>query len=228
MTLQEFLSDKTGTAEELQTLAKDYPSVKTGYITANLMNSLLVQNGLTRAMQKIAETDGHPAQNAMLSFFDPRSTDYNFIIGDGTTTGDLQIALLDGLIAAGSALDTVIGGQTIEVAAKFATLKPTLIYLCNTPYKPFENVTLHEVMVAKGLDIPFYSTGVDKNGWLTITTTEDCEKHNPRVLVDIAGQKQRIASIMNVEKAGTYSVKCERGYSAYYVENAYGAIQTGE
>jgi hypothetical protein len=202
--------------------AKAYQTTQDGYISANLMNSLLAQNGLTRAMQIISETDGHPAQNAMISFFDPRSTEYNFI--QGNSTGDAQIALLDTLIDAGSALDTVVAGQTIAVATKFSELKPTLIALCNKTYFPYENTTQHAFELAKGTINRSPISHVD--GIVQITTTFDVENHNPQVYYKSPNVNyfKRVGGFTGVSTAGTYYAEVPR-MSNLWVDNEYGAIQ---
>lgn len=198
--------------------AIDYPAIRTGFISANSMNSQLAQKNLTRAMQIISETDGHPAQDAMLSFFDPRSTEYNFIIGD--ETGDAQIALLDSLIAAGAALDTIVGGTTIAVATKFAELKPILIQKCNKPYQPYKNITDHQWQLAKETitRTPITAT----NGLVSITTSVDVEAHAPQIYQLVNGvYYKRVAGFPTISTAGVYHAQCPQ-LNNLYVDDAYG------
>lgn len=201
--------------------AKAHTEIRGDFISANSMNSLLAQKNLTRAMKIISETDGHPAQNAMLSFFDPRSTDYNFIIGD--PTGDAQIALLDGLIDAGGALNTQVGGQVISVALKFAELRPILIAKCNVPFKPFENVSNADFARAKG-NMIYKQVDTDNLGWVSIETNADVEEHRPQVFA-LSGGRKKITTFGVVSKAGIYDAQVERQYTTVYVEDYYQVIK---
>jgi hypothetical protein len=206
--------------------AKAYQTTQNKTISANLMNSLLAQNGLTRAMKIIAETDGHIAQNAMISFFDPRSTEYNFIQGDAT--GDAQIALLDSLIAAGSALDTVVGGSTVNVATLFSTLRPILLGLCNENYNPYANTTEHQFQVAKKTITYSPVTAVKRLVKLDVATA--VEKHNPRICERIqdAGAGidyyKPVGFLSNVGGVGSYIAQVSSAQTTLYLEDAYNLV----
>lgn len=201
--------------------AQDHITLQPSYISANTMNSLLAKHGLYIPMQRISTTDGHPAQNEMAAFFDSRSTDYNFIIGD--TTGDNQISQLDALISAKELISVTIAGNTIDVAAKLTEIRSTLIFLCNTPYQPFKNTTKHSFDLAKGTITRKAVT--QKYGILTIEITEDCELHSPQVYQYIAHANYytRVAGFNNVGLAGVYQINVPQ-YSNLFIDDAYGKV----
>jgi len=124
MTLTEFLS--TANANDTTALAEAHAYTETQgkLVSRNMVNSILAQNGMYNALLAAASSD-----DLIAAFMDASSTQYNFIEGD--STGNVQIAALDALIA----------GDFPELAA----LKPPLIALCNVPFNPFAGATIEQV-----------------------------------------------------------------------------------
>ncbi len=199
--------------------AIDYIAIKTAFISPNSMNSVLARFGIFRACQIISETDGHPAQDAMLAMLDAKSNNFNFIQGDDT--GDAQIQLLDQLIA--GQITQVVGANTVDVSAQLAQAKPVLLFMCNTPYQPYKDITEHEWKLAKGTIIRAPIQAVD--GVATLVVNTEVEKHNPQIYQYLQGADyyKRVAGFRDVGKVGTYKVECPQ-FANLYVDNAYGVV----
>ena len=88
--------------------------------------------------------------------------------------------------------------------------------------KPYDNSTQHDFEVAKGTITRIEKQAVD--GWLKITTNADCESHRPQVYVDVQGVMRRVAGFDVVSVAGDYVTQVPRGYTSYFVDNAYGVV----
>jgi hypothetical protein len=96
----------------------------------------------------------------------------------------------------------------------------------HTPPKSFPNATLHDVLIALN-DCPTKPVAVD-NGWVILTTEEDCPSHNPRLLAlnPRTNQWQRINNFYGVATAGVYECLVPREHlnAELRVDNAYGVI----
>ena len=95
------------------------------------MNSMLAMASVYVRFKAIALDDAHPFQNLIAAFLD--SVEYNFIVGK--TTGDLQIAALDQIIAA-----------DIDVSVPLASIKPAIMDRANSVNLPNANATLEQVL----------------------------------------------------------------------------------
>ena len=138
--LQEFLLDASADNTFALAEAQAYKVIQKKLIHRDSMNAYLQSAGIYRAIQLVAETDGHLAQDAFLAFLD--SEEYNFMQGVGL--GDNQLAALDQMIAAN--ITQVVGGNTVNISAGLAALKPVIMARANVETYPFENVTLEEVV----------------------------------------------------------------------------------
>lgn len=198
--------------------AINYVSYEKKLLSPNSLNSVLTRVGIFRACKIISETDGHPAQDAMLALFDPKTDKLNFIEGD--STGDAQIQMLDSLIGAG--ITQVVGANTVNVSTQLAVAKPLLLHECNKPYQPYKDITEHTWQLEKGIITRTAIAPV--NGIATITTSADCELHVPHIyrLINNVFYK-RVSSFGYVDKAGVYHTECPQ-INDLYVDNAYGVI----
>lgn len=143
MNLQQFLKLETTSADNTTALAEaqTFELVEKKLIHRDSMNSYLAQLSIYRAFQILADTDGDPWQDAAAAFMD--SQEFNFMTGDGTTTGDLQIVMLDDMIAGNVTVD--VGGNTVDVSAALAQLKPIVLARANLVTYPFADVTLEDI-----------------------------------------------------------------------------------
>lgn len=203
--------------------ARAYTETMGRLIPRNSMNAILAKAGLSAALDYIKSTYGHPAQDAVISFLDPGSIDYNFIVGDGTTTGDEQIASLDAMISAGISVTFGDGElqRTVDVSAGLSIIRPELIARCNKTVHPFANTSQYEFDLAKGNAIAKKPLAYQQ-GYVFITTTSDCGRHNPQILKKIGEHYVRVASFSGVEQAGEYKAQVPSG--ELYVHDAYGVI----
>jgi len=101
-------------------------------------------------------------------------------------------------------------------------------YAYNT-VTPFERVTLHDVLLSRGTCPTVAVT--QSGGYVVITTTDDTEIHNPRLLAlnPRTGALVRIESFRGVSAAGTYDAKVppEWRNADLFVDDAYGVIGVG-
>jgi len=144
MILQEFITSTLGdnpglTDEDLLALAQAENTVVGAYINRNTMNSLMAQNGIYSAVKAVAATDGHPAQDAFAAFID--SVEFNFIQND--STGAIQIAMLDGLIAAN--ITQPMGESNVNISTGLANIKPILLAISNKITLAYPSVTLGQI-----------------------------------------------------------------------------------
>ena len=199
-------------------LAQAHTVTQPKLIHRDTMNSLLANAGIYAAFKVMALDDANPFQDNIAAFLD--STDYNFMVGDGTTTGDRQIAALDTMIASGGAM-----------GAALSAIRPIILAIANPVVYPCANVTLHAFELAKDTvtRIPLVA---NEQGYARITTTSDCPLHNPQItrlttLLDGTLIYTRVASFMNVSQAkpnmtSPYLAICPAG--DYFVDNTYGVI----
>lgn len=195
------------TLAEFNTLkdAREYPFTQGRLIPRTTMNSLLGSAGLMLAFKQEAKVDDRFA-----AFMDPTSTEYNFMRGDGTTTGDKQIEMLENIISEGK-------------FPALAAIKPLVLSIANPVTYPHANATEYDFKRAKGLPIAQKEVA-PVNGYIKITLTLDVGPHRPQVYVDIQGVKQRITGFGLVDKSGDYLAQVPRGYAKFYVDDAYGVI----
>jgi hypothetical protein len=182
-------------------------------IHRDTMNSLLADAGIYVALKQMALDNNNPFQNNIAAFLD--STDYNFMIGDGTTTGDRQLSELDIMIASGGAMGAAI-----------AAIRPIILRKANPLTFPFKNATEHTFKLAKGTieRLPIFL----EKGFARITTTRDCVLHNPQIthmttFDDGLIRYDRVAGFIGVSAAGPYVVKCPN-LPDLFIDDPYGVI----
>lgn len=239
MNLTEFLVGRPGTNTELLAIAAAATEVRGSFISANTMNGLLVVGQLYTALYKLKNLDGHPAQDSAGAFLDPRSTDYNFIIGD--PTGDAQIANLDGLIGFDEETQSIpnpilitFGERTVNVSEALLNLKPIFIGLCNKPTLMFPNVSLYDVIVAKNEQDRFTEVNlanintIDKD-WLLVrfepSRNPQFAAHTPAVYTVIHGEKKYLNRFEKpITEDGNYKVFVNKNRGQLFVDDIYGVV----
>lgn len=187
--------------------ARDYSFAQGKMIHRNSMNAWLSGAGKYRRLKAIAADEIHPLGDGAAAFLD--STEYNLI--QSSETGQGVIALMQALIAA-EGNDTGLQGVLDKAIAS-----------ANETIQPYANVSEYEWRKARGEAINTKQV-TPVNGWLKITLTQDVEAHRPQVYAEVQGAMQRITGFGTVEKAGDYLAQVPRGYVAFYVDDAYGAI----
>jgi len=94
---------------------------------------------------------------------------------------------------------------------------------------PFERITLHDVLLTRGACPTVAVT--QSGGYVVITTTDDTEMHNPRLLAmnPRTGSLVRIESFRGVSSTGTYDarVPSEWRTADLFVDDAYGVVGAG-
>jgi hypothetical protein len=205
------LSDFSTLAE-----AKAYTTTQPKLIHRDSMNSLLASAGLYIALKGIALDSANPFQNLIAAFLD--SVEYNFMVGDGTTTGDRQILALDSIIASGG-----------DFGAAIASIKPVILAMANPTVNPFETKTAHDFELAKGI---FNKVPITvESGFCSIITTADIESHNPQIYRKVTfgnGDVEyiRVAGFSAVSTAKLYRVQCP-SFPNMYMDNAYSVVTQG-
>ena len=190
--------------------AKAYETVQGRMISRHIIIATLVQAGILKTLQRMADDDENPFQDAMTGLFDPGLYDYNFQFDH--PIGQANLGLLDAMIASD------IGGLGADLTA----VRSQFVALANPMVKPFENVTLHAFLTAKGTCPRKEVT--PQGGWLTITLSQDVERHAPVVWQQVGSHFVRVTQFPAVEAAGEYIAKVSQGFSTLYVDDAYGVI----
>jgi hypothetical protein len=94
---------------------------------------------------------------------------------------------------------------------------------------PFERITLHDVLLTRGTCPTVAVT--QSGGYVVITTTDDTELHNPRLLAlnPRTSAMVRIESFRGVSSAGAYDarVPSEWRTADLFVDDAYGVVGAG-
>lgn len=187
--------------------AKAHTETRGTMIHRNTMNALLAEHGRYKRLKAIANDVDHPMCDAVGAFLD--STEYNLIQAD--PTGQKIITMFDALI-------TNENNDPDLIAVRDAALA-----LANRVYYPFADVTGYDFKLAKNQTIN-QVVKMPINGWLKITTTADCESHNPRIYADIQGVKKRVASFNGVSLTGEYIAEVPSKYGNLYVDDAYSVV----
>ena len=172
-------------------------------IPRTTMNSLLARYDLFLGFQAEADTDSRFA-----AFMHPTSMEYNFI--QSSATGQAQIDMFDQIISEGK-------------FPALAGLRDTVIGLANVETFPHANATEYEFALAKGQQIQTKPVEWE-DGFAFITTTGNCEKHNPQILREVRGQLVPVSNFRGVESAGDYRAACPF-YPDLVVHDAYGLVQ---
>jgi len=94
---------------------------------------------------------------------------------------------------------------------------------------PFERITLHDVLLTRGACPTVAVT--QSGGYVVITTTDDTELHNPRLLAlnPRTSAMVRIESFRGVSSAGAYDarVPSEWRNAELFADDAYGVVGVG-
>ena len=107
--------------------------------------------------------------------------------------------------------------QRISVAGEAAFFTAAILV-----EQPHESATKHDFDKAKGA---INKTSVTpQSGWLKITITADCERHNPQIYAVIQGVERRVAGFGFIEKAGDYVAQVPSQYSTLLIDDAYGVV----
>lgn len=216
MTLSEFLA--TASADHAQALAEARAfTVNAGQlIPATTINQLFAQLDLTGVIADVADDATHPARHKLKSVLLSVQGNHDFNFITGTTAGDGNLLMLDWLIA----------GPMQAYAAQLTQFKTTVSALANRVSYPFANVTLHDVLIIRNAcpTKPVTQSG----GWVTITTTADCEAHRPQLhaLNSRTGQWRRVNNFGVVSVAGVYDCRVPPEWvgAQLAVDDAYGVI----
>lgn len=216
MTLSEFLA--TASADHAQALVEARAfTVNAGQlIPATTINQLFAQLDLTGVIADVSEDATHPARHKLKSVLLSVQGNHDFNFITGTTAGDGNLLMLDWLIA----------GPMSDYAAQLVQFKATVSALANRVSYPFANATLHDVLIIRSAcpTKPVTQSG----GWVTITTTNNCEPHRPQLhaLNSRTGQWQRVNNFDVVSTAGTYDcrVPSEWNGAVLVVDDAYGVM----
>lgn len=190
--------------------AKAYETTQGRMVSRHIMNGILAQASLYVPLKRMADDDTNPFQNAMAAFFDSGISDYNFQTAH--PIGQQNLGMLDDMIAAD------VGG----LGSALAAVKTQLLALANVTVTPFADTTEHAWQLAKGTVQRVEKTPT--NGYLQITTTADCERHNPQISIQVGSEFVRVASFNGIESAGTYTAQVPKGYSTLWVDDTYGVI----
>lgn len=111
----------------------------------------------------------------------------------------------------------------VSIGAVSQSFADDCLSYANFTIYPHANATEYDFKRAKFLQITQKEVK-PVNCWLKIKTTQYVEAHNPQVHVDIQGVKQRVTGFGLVEKADDYLAQVPRGYTSFYVDDAYGVI----
>jgi hypothetical protein len=222
-------------AEDFDSLQeyREYPQWIESLIHRDTFNGYLASVNVYSAMKKIARTEGHPVQNDMDAFMD--SVEFNFM--QNSPTGILQIAAYESLVAANISIE--MNGVSVPVSQILGQLKPVVLSRANTLYFPNEKATKQDFDIAHGTINRVAITKAENpedmqnpvvlcNGYCILTTSADCEKHNPQVyrkvtFADNSFEYVRVAGFRDVEIAKTYRIQCP-SFPDMYVDNAYGVV----
>ena len=117
-------------------------------------------------------------------------------------------------------------GYLVQINAITVECFNACVGYANTTQKPYKSITKQDFDLAKGV-INRKSVTVEQ-GFCTITTTADCEKHNPQVyrkvtFSDNSFEYVRVAGFRDVQLAKTYRIQCPN-FPDLYVDNAYGVV----
>jgi hypothetical protein len=187
-------------------LAKEYPQSRGKMIHRDTMNFLLAKHSRYKRLKEIANDPLNPLSELVDAFMD--STEYNLI--QSSVTGQGVIGLMQQLIASEGNDENL---QSVLDAA---------IAIANEVYYPHTNATEHAFLKAKGTCPTKQVTPT--GGYLKITLTKDVEPHRPSVHGVIDGVNTYITTFSEVSAAKPYICQVPRGYTEFYVDNAYGAI----
>lgn len=217
MQLIDFLVGASANHNVARDEARAYTINEGSLIPATTVNQLFAQLDLTGVIKDASEDPSHPARHKLLSVLLSIQGNHDFNFIQGKPAGDGNLMMIDWLIA----------GPMSTYATQLTQFKLTMIALSNKESKPFGNTTLHDVLIARNV-CPTKPLDYDGKGYVYITTTADCEKHNPRITGrnPNTGKIQNVSGFYNVEKAGTYEAIIPRQFIGwgFFVDDIYGVM----
>lgn len=215
MTLQEFLQTANSDNSLALSEARAYTELSGRIIKSNSLTVYVVQLGLYSVFSDIAATQGHAARDMCMAIIDRLRSEGDFNLIENTPMGVANITMLDNMIV-----------LIPEHSSKLAQLKTMVMAYCNTYEKPFEYVTLHTILNARGV-CPMLEDCTPIGNYFVIEATSECEPHSP----NLWGQNPRTLAWTAVNRfplvsgAGRYELPKPSGdFSAYRIDNAYGVI----
>jgi hypothetical protein len=218
MTLSEFLATADVDHSTALTQAKSYEESQGNIVTSNVLTMLLVGAGLYGYFRDCSVDTQHPARGICLALMDRLRTqsEFNFIQGHpkGSVNNDM--------------IDLLINVLMTEKQAELEALRTSLNTESSTARKPFEQVTLYDVLVARGAcpAIPVTASG----GYVVINILSDVEPHNPQVYATNprTNKPERVNGFRSVGKAGLYEciIPTQWRTSQLSVDNAYDVIES--
>lgn len=213
--LQTFLATASPDPVVALTQAKNYIEQVGSLIPATTINQLFAQLDMTGVIADISEDPNHPARHKLKSVIlsIQGNHDFNFILGKAAGDGNLLM------------LDWLIAGPMSAYAIQLSQFKSTVLSLANSTVKPFENITLHDVLVARE-ECPIKEISYQGGGFAVLSTRADCPSHRPRLLELRNGKWNRINSFENVSVAGVYECIVPAAYRGgqLAVDDPFGVI----
>lgn len=128
-------------------------------IPATTVNQAFAKFGLSGAIKDVADTDGHPFRDAMLSVMWSIGGNHPFNFTEGQVAGDGNLMMLDQMIT----------GMP-DIAAKLTDFRTTVRNLANKPSYPYATVTIDEVIAARSaqLDDQWHELSETSAQWLNL------------------------------------------------------------
>ncbi|MBU2113727.1 MAG: hypothetical protein KKE94_08120 [Gammaproteobacteria bacterium] len=215
MTLEEFLL--TADADHVVALqqARDYAEIQPIFITSNTLTVYVLQAELYDVFADAAADSASPVRGICMALMDRLRGQSEFNLSPSLPLGQANIQMLDILISA-----------LPDKSAALTQLKDTLLAASNKTVYPLAGTTLHDVLILRD-SCPTVSVTA-QGGYVAITTTADCETHNPRLMAlnPRTGKWQRVNNVIGVGLAGTYDVAVPQQFAGWQlaVDNAYGVI----
>ena len=215
MTLQEFLLTADADHNIALQQARDYTENQPVFITSNTMTVYVLQAGLYDVFSDEAASVDSPVRGICMALMDRLRGQSEFNLSTSLPLGQANIAMLDILITALPQHEPAI-----------SNLKATLLAVSNKSVNPFVNVTLHDVLIAR--DACPTKSVTAQGGFVTITTTSACEKHNPRLMAlnPRTNKWQRVNSFYDVSATGVYDAAVPAQFNGWQldVDDAYGVM----
>jgi len=215
MTLQEFLATASPYPNQALAEAKAYEVIEPVFITSNTLTVYVVQAGLYDVFSDVANNPESPVRGICMALMDRLRGQSEFNLSQSLPLGQANLTMLNTLIQA-----------LPQHSAAISNLRDTLLSVSNRTVRPFANTTLHDVLVIRNTcpTKPVTHSG----GWVTITTTADCEAYRPQLhaLNSRTGQWQRVNNFGLVSAAGVYDCRVPPEWvgAELAVDDPYGVI----
>lgn len=121
----------------------------------------------------------------------------------------------------GPLLDGMIATQTAQ-SEQLTALKAACLSYAVKEDRPYEHVSEYEFKLVKGEDIPLKPVHIE-GGKAFITTSGNCEPHNPQIFKVVRNHKFRVGSFYGVKEAKEYAAVISEG-GELFVHDSYGVI----